>query len=129
MIDTPYPAYPDWRPEDSNPVRFTLPHQPGQSESSRTAQQLATDSVIEALAKWRLPTWNDTRSGKPPPTVFIRALQLVSGDGVHEVDWFREEPVLGWNRYSLDFIVKEIHVKGNHFSIFTAGHKVKQVNQ
>ena len=58
----------------------------------------------------------------PPPTIFIRALQTVPSEGLLEVDWFRNEPVLGWRRYDFDFVTKELTTEGDHFSIFTSKH-------
>lgn len=58
------------------------------------------------------------RNGMPPPTVFIHARQAVPSDHVVEVDWFRDQPVLGWRNYNSDFIVEEINIEGDHFSIF-----------
>lgn len=56
---------------------------------------------------------------RPPPAVFIRALEVVSTEKVVEVDWFRGEYALGWRRYPYEFIVEELRVDGDHFSIFT----------
>jgi hypothetical protein len=66
------------------------------------------------------PTDRLIRSKRPPPTVFIRALETVPTEKVVEVDWFREERCLGWHKYPYDFILEEIRVEGDHFSMFSA---------
>lgn len=60
-----------------------------------------------------------SRFRRPPPAVFIRALKVVPTEKVVEVDWFREEYALGWQKYPYNFIVEELRVDGDHFSIFT----------
>ncbi|EDN93375.1 hypothetical protein SS1G_09241 [Sclerotinia sclerotiorum 1980 UF-70] len=82
LLDTPFPDFPDWRPKDAPPVQFHIPVAPDQTTQSRLAQQQAVNDIIHAL--------------RPPPAVFIRALEVVPTEKVVEVDWFRGEYALGW---------------------------------
>lgn len=139
MLDTPFPDFPSWRPKDAPPVQFHIPLAPGNTAKNKLAQQQAVNDIIHALSTWELPSWDDTRYspafstasdltqadgfGKyrgPPRAVFIRALELVPTEKVVEVDWFREEKCLGWYKYPYDFILKELRVQGDHFSMFSA---------
>ncbi|CAD6448955.1 e9ace0ac-dd26-4b35-b68d-f03de30a661a [Sclerotinia trifoliorum] len=117
LLDTPFPDFPDWRPKDEPPVQFHLPVAPDQTAQNRLAQQQAVNDIIHALSVWELPIWEDGR--RPPPAVFIRALEAVSTENVVEVDWFRGEYALGWRKYPYEFIIQELRVHGDHFSIFT----------
>ncbi|ATZ45187.1 Bcboa10 [Botrytis cinerea B05.10] len=119
LLDTPFPDFPDWRPKNSPPVQFHIPVVPDQTAKSRLAQQQAVNDIIHALSVWELPTWENGRFRRPPPAVFIRALKVVPTEKVVEVDWFREEYALGWQKYPYNFIVEELRVDGDHFSIFT----------
>ncbi|TGO45655.1 hypothetical protein BCON_0375g00030 [Botryotinia convoluta] len=142
LLDTPFPDFPDWRPKNSPPVQFHIPVAPDQTAKSRLAQQQAVNDIIHALSTWELPTWENGRYSlfslftlnrttiltidrifrRPPPAVFIRALKVVPTEKVVEVDWFRQEYALGWQKYSYNFIIEELRVDGDHFSIFTPSH-------
>ncbi|TGO07026.1 hypothetical protein BTUL_0345g00030 [Botrytis tulipae] len=108
LLDTPFPDFPDWRPKNSPPVQFHIPVAPDQTAKSRLAQQQAVNDIIHALSVWELPTWENGR--RPPPAVFIRALKVVLTEKVVEVDWFREEYALGWQKYPYNFIIEELRV-------------------
>ncbi|KAM3065608.1 putative thioesterase boa10 [Clarireedia jacksonii] len=123
MLDTPFPDFPDWRPKDAPPIQFHNPLAPDEPAKNMIAQQQAVNDIIHALSIWEQPSWDDTRLRRlkrPPPTVFIRALEVVPTEKVVEVDWFREEPCLGWHKYPYNFILEEFRVEGDHFSMFSA---------
>ncbi|KAM3067833.1 putative thioesterase boa10 [Clarireedia jacksonii] len=120
MLDTPFPDFPDWRPKDAPPIQFHNPLAPDEPAKNMIAQQQAVNDIIHALSIWEQPSWDDTRLKRPPPTVFIRALEVVPTEKVVEVDWFREEPCLGWHKYPYNFILEEFRVEGDHFSMFSA---------
>lgn len=61
MLDTPFPAFPDWRPRDEAPIRFHIPVSQDQPEKSRLAQERAANDIIQALSVWKVPTWRNTR--------------------------------------------------------------------
>ncbi|KAI0409109.1 Alpha/Beta hydrolase protein [Xylaria palmicola] len=70
------------------------------------------------VARWELPDW-EGREAEIPPTILLRAKELVHEDGQTFVDHSRKYPMLGWDKYHDGRWIKEVvDVDGHHFSIF-----------
>ncbi|GAP85057.1 putative polyketide synthase [Rosellinia necatrix] len=70
------------------------------------------------IARWKLPNW-EGREAEIPPTILLRAKELVDEDGKEFVDHMREFRMLGWDLYYGARWIKEVvDLNGHHFNIF-----------
>ncbi|KAI0876226.1 Alpha/Beta hydrolase protein [Hypoxylon argillaceum] len=70
------------------------------------------------IARWELPNWKG-REAEIPPTILLRAKELVHEDGQSLVDYEREFRLLGWDLYHDACWIKEVvDIDGHHFTIF-----------
>ncbi|KAJ2996087.1 hypothetical protein NUW58_g1083 [Xylaria curta] len=71
------------------------------------------------IARWDLPDW-EGREAEIPPTILMRATELVDKDGRRSfVDHSRELRLLGWDLYHGACWIKEVvDLGGHHFNIF-----------
>ncbi|KAI0517897.1 Alpha/Beta hydrolase protein [Xylaria bambusicola] len=70
------------------------------------------------ITHWDMPDWKG-REAEIPPTILMRAKELVKEDGQAFVDHAREYRLLGWDNYHGGTWIKEVvDVDGHHFSIF-----------
>ncbi|KAM0818681.1 putative Alpha/Beta hydrolase protein [Seiridium cardinale] len=70
------------------------------------------------IQHWELPKWVGT---PVPPTILLRAPELVDDSGKSFVDHSRHDRLLGWRPYSEahgNFIRSVVEIQGHHFSIF-----------
>ncbi|KAI8631857.1 alpha/beta-hydrolase [Xylariaceae sp. FL1651] len=69
---------------------------------------------------WKMPDWKG-REAELPPTILMRAMELVQKDGQSFVDYARDFRLLGWDHYLNDgaaWIKEVVDIQGHHFSIF-----------
>lgn len=70
------------------------------------------------LQRWDVPRWE----GRPvPPTILLRAKDLVDAASGSFVDHSRHERLLGWGPYNDEngkFVRSVVDIDGHHFSIF-----------
>jgi len=64
-----------------------------------------------------------------PPVVLLKATTPVPpteahSEGLHQVDMFRDNALLGWERYEGNLLTAVYHVSGHHFDLFDLGDKV-----
>ncbi|KAI1184760.1 Alpha/Beta hydrolase protein [Nemania serpens] len=70
------------------------------------------------VARWDMPNW-EGREDEIPPTILMRAKELVRDDEKAFVDHAREFRLLGWDRYhGARWIRKVVDLDGHHFNIF-----------
>ncbi|TGJ86321.1 hypothetical protein E0Z10_g2450 [Xylaria hypoxylon] len=70
------------------------------------------------IAHWEMPDWKG-REAEIPPTILMRAKELVREDGQAFVDYSREFRLLGWDLYhSARWIKEVVDLDGHHFNIF-----------
>ncbi|KAI1819923.1 Alpha/Beta hydrolase protein [Xylaria intraflava] len=70
------------------------------------------------IANWHMPDWTG-REAEIPPTILMRAKELVQEDGTSFVDYARHFSMLGWDQYHRAcWITKVVELDGHHFNIF-----------
>ncbi|KAI1305066.1 Alpha/Beta hydrolase protein [Xylaria venustula] len=70
------------------------------------------------LTHWEMPDWTG-REAEIPPTILMRAKELVHEDGRAFVDYSRDLRLLGWDLYHNACWIKEVvDIDGHHFNIF-----------
>ncbi|KAI0411604.1 Alpha/Beta hydrolase protein [Xylaria grammica] len=70
------------------------------------------------IAHWEVPDWKG-RENEIPPTILMRAKELVHEDGQSFVDHWRKFHLLGWDLYHDACWIKEVvELDGHHFNIF-----------
>jgi hypothetical protein len=72
------------------------------------------------IRHWDMPDWKG-RENEIPPTILLRAKELVRKDSETFVDYARDFRLLGWDLYLDDqasWIKKVVDVEGHHFNIF-----------
>jgi thioesterase domain-containing protein len=70
------------------------------------------------IQRWDMPKWDGT---PVPPTILLRAKELVDGTTGSFVDHSRHDRLLGWEPYNKEnggFIRDIVDIQGHHFSIF-----------
>ena len=70
------------------------------------------------ITHWDMPDWTG-REAEIPPTILMRAKELVNKEGNAFVDYAREYQLLGWDNYHAGSWIKEVvDLDGHHFNIF-----------
>ncbi|KAI1353761.1 Alpha/Beta hydrolase protein [Xylaria sp. FL0043] len=70
------------------------------------------------ITHWEMPDWTG-REAEIPPTILMRAKELVHEDRRALVDYSREFRLLGWDHYHDASWIKEVvELDGHHFNIF-----------
>ncbi|KAI0099776.1 Alpha/Beta hydrolase protein [Nemania sp. FL0031] len=70
------------------------------------------------ITRWEIPDWTG-REAEIPPTILLRAKELVHQGAVDLVDYTREFRMLGWDGYHGGSWIKEVvDIDGHHFNIF-----------
>ncbi|KAH6651958.1 Alpha/Beta hydrolase protein [Truncatella angustata] len=74
------------------------------------------------IVRWEKPKWDTALA---PPTILLRAKEMVDGENQKFVDHTRHDRLLGWGPYSEeygDFIRKVVDIEGHHFTVFHEQH-------
>ncbi|KAI1811620.1 Alpha/Beta hydrolase protein [Poronia punctata] len=72
------------------------------------------------IRDWEIPDWKG-REAEIPPTVLLRAKELVQDENKRFVDYARDLRLLGWDLYldkEASWIKEVVDIDGHHFSIF-----------
>ncbi|KAG8631792.1 hypothetical protein KVT40_000932 [Elsinoe batatas] len=120
FIDTPCPRYPAPKGKTvaSSPPSFASTT----SQAMRDKITKCMDNSRALIADWSLPAFRDT---KPPPAVLLKSKEWVfppETQQVARVDFVRDEPDLGWDRWNMGFIRETWEVEGDHYGAFKFEH-------
>jgi len=72
------------------------------------------------IGRWEMPDWKG-RENEVPPTILLRAKELVQSQGKSFVDYARDLRLLGWDLYldkDAKWIKEVVDIEGHHFNIF-----------
>lgn len=72
------------------------------------------------IGHWDMPDWKG-REKEVPPTILMRAKELVQKNGESFVDYARDFRLLGWDLYldkQASWIKQVVDIEGHHFNIF-----------
>jgi hypothetical protein len=76
------------------------------------------------VSYWKMPDWKG-REAELPPTILMRAKELVQENGESFVDYARDLRMLGWDLYLDDggaWIKEVVDIEGHHYNIFEDKH-------
>lgn len=103
-------------PDDAGPVAKSPAEL--QAMTLREKVDLNMTHARVMIGRWAMPDWTG-REAEIPPTILLRAKELVRDDGLSFVDYARDFKLLGWDLYHGAAWIKEVvDLDGHHFNIF-----------
>ncbi|KAF9700266.1 hypothetical protein EKO04_001730 [Ascochyta lentis] len=146
LIDSPYPS--SWCDYRAPFVDFEPEFPVWTPETVRKNVTRRFEVCDQLIATWEPPLWEARRhssaeDGNPqvsasessvgrlkvrpisssPPVVLLKAMSHArfpgsATNGILQVDLFRDDALLGWERYACGLLEKVHHISGHHFDLF-----------